>query len=84
MLKIIKVPMPDKKVYISKTNKQGINYVYYTLRAFRNAKGNPTSEAIIIGKKDLNTGMLIPNDNYFDIFDCEITVNVKGVKKWLY
>lgn len=78
MLDLIKVPMPDKKVYCSKKN--NIIYVYYILKAYRNKKNQPTCDSILIGKKDIETGMLIPNSNYFNYFDCEIIVNVKGVK----
>ena len=61
------VPMPNKKI----TFKKGINgtiYVYYTTRAYRNINGKPTSDEVAIGKKDPNTGMLIPNKKYLELF----------------
>lgn len=41
-------------------------YVQYTIRAYRNEKGKPTSERVSIGKEDPETGMLIPNRNYYE------------------
>jgi len=61
------VPMPGQKI----TYKKGANgtvYVYLTTRAYRNDKGKPTSDEVAIGKKDLTTGMLIPNTNYFEYY----------------
>jgi hypothetical protein len=59
--------MPEKKI-ITRTTKNGTQYIYYTLRAYRNKKGQPTSDTISIGKKDPKTGQLIPNRNYYDLF----------------
>jgi hypothetical protein len=61
------VDMPDKGV-IFRPHANGTVYVYYTLRAFRNSKGKPTSEVAAIGKKDPDTGRLIPNKRYFELF----------------
>ena len=81
--KYIKVDMPKEKVFVSSANTRGIAYVYYVFRTYRNDKGQPTCDRISIGRKDLKSGMLIPNDNFFDIFDCEIIINVRGLKKWV-
>ena len=43
-------------------------YIHYTLRAYRNEKGQPTSERVSIGKYDPETGMLIPNTRYYELF----------------
>lgn len=75
MLKCIKVKMPRKRIIIKQNN-----YVYYATKYYRNEKGKSITERTLIGKKDLETGMLIPNNNYFDIFDCDIKIIVKGVK----
>ena len=66
-LKNEQVPMPAKKV----TYKNGANgtiYVYYTVRAYRNKAGKPTSDEVAIGKKDNATGQLIPNRRYYEFF----------------
>ena len=45
----IKVKMPEHCV---KVPKNGTTYIQYTVRAYRNEKGKPTSERIAIGKLD--------------------------------
>ena len=74
MLKNVKVEMPNKNCEINDFNVGGIPYVYYATEYYRNEAGNPTSKRILIGKKDLETGLLIPNDNYFNLFDMEVIV----------
>lgn len=49
-----------------RTKKNNAVYVQYTIRAYRNEKGKPTSERVSIGKEDPKTGMLIPNRNYYE------------------
>lgn len=73
------VEMPKKKIYKAKKS-NGSVHIYYTLRAYRNSKGNPTSDAIMIGTMDSETGMLIPNQNFFKVYDCEVNIKVKGEK----
>ena len=65
----IKVEMPPHCV---KVPKNGTTYIQYTLRAYRDAKGRPTSSRIAIGKLDAETGMLIPNRNYYEVFQKEM------------
>jgi transposase len=43
-------------------------YVYKVLSAFRNAKGQPTNTRRQIGRLDVESGMLIPNENYYDLY----------------
>lgn len=74
------VEMPAKKIYKQKSL-NGKAYVYYTTRAYRNEKGKPTSDSVMIGTEDTETGMLIPNQNFFKVFDCEISIKVKGERK---
>jgi len=61
------VPMPEKKITFKKAP-NGTIYVYYTTRAYRNHKGKPTSDEVAIGKKDSESGMLIPNKRYHEFF----------------
>lgn len=63
----LQVPIPEKKISYKKAP-NGTLYVYYTLRAYRNEKGKPTSDEVSIGKKDPVSGMLIPNKNYWKYF----------------
>lgn len=62
----IKVPMPDEKIVVRK--KKHISYVYYRTRVYRNAKGQPTNDTVLIGKKDEESGMLIPNKKYYELY----------------
>lgn len=80
MLDIIKVDVPKEKTFIAKSGKNQIKYVYYILKSYRNEKGQPTGKTISIGKYDEKENKLIPNDNFFEIFDCEITIKVNGLK----
>jgi transposase len=61
------VDMPKKRITYNKA-KNGVIYVYYTTRAYRNKKGKPTNDKVAIGKKDIATGKLIPNTRYYEIF----------------
>ena len=72
----IKVEMPDHCV---KVPKNGKTYIQYTVRAYRNDKGKPTSARIAIGKLDEESGMLIPNRNYYEYFHKEMPPKVPGI-----
>jgi transposase len=65
------VSMPGKKVTFKK-GANGAVYVYRTLRAYRNKRGQPTSDEVAIGKKDPATGMLVPNRTYFELYHGKI------------
>jgi len=43
-------------------------YVYYTVKAYRNEKGKPTSDIVLIEKLVPNGVSLIPNNRYFELF----------------
>ena len=79
--KDILVKMPAHCV---RTKKDKAVYVLYTIRAYRNEKGKPTSERVSIGKEDPETGMLIPNRNYYEyvkresIWNCQHLFAVVG------
>ena len=66
--KDVLVEMPAHCV---RTKKDKAVYVQYTIRAYRNEKGKPTSERVSIGKEDPETGMLIPNRNYYEYVERE-------------
>lgn len=78
----IKVDMPKNKVYVAKSGKSQIKYVYYILKSYRNKKKQPTGKIVSIGRYDELNNKLIPNDNFFKYFDCEIIINVKGEKDY--
>ncbi|MDR1905196.1 MAG: hypothetical protein LBQ88_23305, partial [Treponema sp.] len=58
--------MPAHKITFKK-GKPPTAYVYQTVRAYRNTHGKPTSDEVLIGRLDPNTGMLIPNSRYFSL-----------------
>jgi len=56
------VAMPAKTT--RKTGANGTVYIYQTTRAYRNAKGQPTSDEVAIGKLAADGVSLIPNARY--------------------
>jgi len=74
MLKNIKVEMPEKGCIINANNGKKIPYVYYATKYYRDSNGISRTTRVLIGKKDDQSGKLIPNDNYFDLFDVEIII----------
>jgi len=80
MLDIMKVDIPKNRTIIVKSGKKQIKYVYYILKSYRNEKGQPTGKTVSIGKYDEVNNKLIPNDNFFKYFDCNVTIEVIGEK----
>ena len=78
MLKKIKVKMPNNGC-VARTFNSSV-YIYYATDYFRNEDGKPRTTRVLIGKKDEASGMLIPNDNYFDLFSVEIIIKERSVK----
>ena len=66
--KNLRVLLPKKGIAFKKPNKNGSKYVYFTTATYRDKKGNPTNKRTAIGKLDEKSGMLIPNNNYYDFF----------------
>jgi transposase len=62
----IKVPLPEIGIIIRRSGKY--RYVYKVLNTYRNEKGQPTNTRVSIGKFDEETGMLIPNDKYWELY----------------
>lgn len=61
-----KVPLPERGII--KYKSKDTTYVYYITRIYRNEKGKPTNDRVSIGKIDEETGMLIPNKNYYEFY----------------
>jgi transposase len=62
----IKVPLPKSGIT---TRKSGAHrYVYKVIKCYRNAKGQPTSDRISIGRIDEQSQLLVPNDNYWRFY----------------
>lgn len=64
-----KVPLPGRGII--KYKSKDATYVYYITRIYRNEKGQPTNDRVSIGKIDEETGLLIPNRNYYEIYGGE-------------
>ncbi len=62
----IKVSYPEHGC-IKKRNGDKV-YVYYATAVYRNEKGQPTADRVSIGKYDEESGMLIPNRNYYEVY----------------
>ena len=60
-----KVEIPKHCVKVPVRNKV---YIQYVLHAYRNEKGQPTSKRVSIGKLDPETGLMIPNQKYYELF----------------
>lgn len=62
----VQVEIPEHGIAYKKVS--GKTYVYYVTAAYRNSKGKPTCDRISIGKLDEETGKLIPNRNYYEVY----------------
>ena len=62
----MKVAMPEHGIAFKKAG--GKKYVYYVTATYRNERGQPTCDRSAIGRFDEETGMLIPNRNYYEIY----------------
>ena len=60
------VPLPSSGVAIRTVGKY--SYAYHIGKGYRNAKGQPSSEQTGIGKVTKD-GKLVPNDNYYAIYE---------------
>ena len=57
-------------------------YVQHTVRAYRNSRGQPTSDRVSIGKLDPESGKMIPNRRYYEFFgEQERVLGFHTVKK---
>lgn len=77
------VPIPDDKgVHIKSAGAKGEKYVYKYVEFFRNSEGQPRNKARSIGKLSSESGMMIPNSNYFDIY--KVAPSLPDVVVWDY
>lgn len=61
-----RVPLPESGVTVRHSGEHP--YVYKVDKAFRNAKGQPDNQRTLIGKLDQDSGLLIPNMRYYEIY----------------
>ena len=75
--KSVLVDLPEHCIAYKKVS--GKTYVYYVTATYRNAKGQPTCDRSSIGRLDEETGKLIPNHNYYEIYLKEPVPQTKGI-----
>ena len=69
----ITVAIPESGIIIRRSGKY--KYVYKVLETYRNEKGQPTNKRKLIGRLD-NTGeRLVPNDNYYELYEPELSLD---------
>lgn len=73
-----KVPLPEQGII--KYKNKDTTYAYYITRIYRNEKGKPTNDRVSIGKIDNETGMLIPNRNYYEIYSRDKQPEIESIK----
>ena len=61
----------DKGVHVKLAGAKGEKYVYKYVKYFRNSEGKPRNKAKAIGKFDVGSGKMIPNNNYFDMYNID-------------
>lgn len=61
------VDLPTSKISRKKM-KNGTTYIYYRTRFYRDENGKAKFDEVAIGKLDPETGKLIPNRNYAELF----------------
>lgn len=75
--KSILVDIPEHGIAYKKISDK--TYVYYVTATYRNEKGQPTCDRSSIGRLDEETGKLIPNRNYYEIYLKKPVPQTKGV-----
>jgi hypothetical protein len=78
---LIDVPT-DKGVHVKSAGEKGEKYVYKHTHYYRNKDGKPRNKSKLIGKIDVESGKIIPNDNYYDIFN--VTPEFQELSVWWY
>ncbi|MDR1608993.1 MAG: transposase [Deltaproteobacteria bacterium] len=71
--KRVLVPLPEKGVTVRRSGRY--NTVFKVLRYFRDENGRPNNDRVVIGKLDHESGLLIPNDKYWDYYESK-TINI--------
>ena len=65
-----KVPIPPHTVKVPNGEKI---YIQYVVRAYRDEKGKPNNQRVSIGKLDSESGLMIPNNRYYELFEGEMS-----------
>ena len=78
---LVDIPEGDG-VHIKVAGAKSEKYVYKYVKYFRNADGKPRNKAKAIGKLDVASGQMIPNANYFNLYNIDLAIS--NVDVWDY
>ena len=66
------VDIPDDEgVHVKIAGSKGEKYVYKHVKYFRDSEGKPRNKSKAIGKFDVNSGKMLPNSNYFEMYQTD-------------
>ncbi len=83
LLKQLLVPIPDDKgIHVKSAGAKREKYVYKYVRYFRNSDGKPRNKAKSIGKLSSEPGMMVPNENYFEMY--KVSPQQPSISVWNY
>jgi transposase len=78
---LIDIP-DDEGVHVKSAGVKGEKYVYKYVKYFRNAEGKSRNRAKSIGKFDADSGKMMPNNNYYDMYN--VDPSVPDIEVWDY
>jgi len=78
---LIDIP-DDEGVHVKSAGVKGEKYVYKYVKYFRNAEGKSRNKAKSIGKFDADSGKMIPNGNYYDMYN--VAPSMPDIEVWDY
>jgi hypothetical protein len=78
---LIDIP-DDEGIHVKSAGAKGEKYVYKYVKYFRNAEGKSRNKAKSIGKFDASSGKMIPNKNYYDMYN--VDPSLPDIEVWDY
>ena len=67
----ILVDLPEEKgIFLKKCGSLEAKYVYKRLNYYRDSKNRTKSDTVILGTYDSKTNKIIPNKNYYQLYNC--------------
>jgi len=67
-------------VHVKSAGTKGERYVYKYTKYYRNAEGKPRNKAVSIGKVDVGSGQMIPNNKYYEFY--KVSPQMQGSSVW--
>jgi hypothetical protein len=72
----------DKGIHVRSAGLKDEKYVYKYTKYFRNSEGKPRNKAKVIGKFDIESGRMLPNANFFNMYN--IHPELPDGQAWAY